>query len=269
MYSLRSRYWPAYTWKIQTSFSSEIDGKISNELNITQSDFKRMYFNIFHKINASFYHLQKLKENQDIAIAIGRELAKLELPDTSGLSGIAGVPYEPIEYEYEALLVTIKSALDFISIFISASLGTKGDNILSLLNEIKSKKPKPNTLEEKIYSYLESSQFSTIFDNFRDPDSKAGKKSYRNYAVHKGSLPVGTTNVPINNPEASILLTKVLNPNEAEPHTSLLNSQNLIDYCEIHFYKTCDVFIGILSLVMDRKFVPGPKKSIYELRKTS
>ncbi len=227
MHSARSIYWPAYTWKIQTSFSSKIDGKISPELKISKEDFQKLYFDIFHKINASFYHLQRLKENQDVAVGIGKEMAKLRFPGTENLPGIAGVPHEPIEYEYEAFLVTVKSALDFITILISKSFGRKEDNIISLLSALKSRRPKQNTLEEEIYLFLENSQHTPLFDSFRDPDSKLGKKSNRNFAVHKGSLPVGTINVPINNPHASVLLVKALNPNAADPHTTLLNSPNL------------------------------------------
>ena len=262
MYMQRSEYWPAYTWEIQTSYSKDIESKISSELKISKEDFRTMYFNIFHKINASFYHLQRLKKNQETAIKIGQAMAKIKIPGTESMIGIASVPYEPIEYEYETLLGTIKSTLDFISILVASGFGRKEDNILILLNNIKFLKLKKGSLEKKVYTFLKNDQFTDLFESFRNPSKDL--KSKRNFATHKGPLPIGTINIPINNPSASILLVKAIDPNDPNPHSSLLNSADLVKYCENQFYQTCDLLIGILSILVKKQLRPGQKVSVYE-----
>jgi hypothetical protein len=264
MYTQRSKYWPAYTWKIQTSYLNDIGSKIPSELKISKEDFGRMYFYIFHKINASFYHLQRLKENQEIAIKMGQVLAKIKISGTEKMIGIAGVPYEPIEYEYETFLVTTKSALDFIAILVSNSFGHKEDNISALVAMGRSRELDPDSLEEKVYGIVENDRFTELIDSFKNPGKD--KKSRRNFATHKGTLPVGTINIPINNPNASTLLTKALDPNESDSHSLLPSSSDLVDYCENQFYQTCDLLISILSILLGSQLKPGPKNSVYEQR---
>jgi hypothetical protein len=268
MYTQRSKYWPAYTWKIQTSYSSNFKGKLSHEIKISDGDFEKIYFGVFDKINASFYHLEQLKENEKIAVQMGKKLAKVKIPGTEGMMGIAGSPYEPIGYEYEAFLVTIKSALDFIAILISKGFGRNEDNIISLANNIQVNSANPSSLEGKIYALLNASLFKTFIDGYKG--NKPGQKSKRNYATHDGSLPIGTINIPINNPLAPPLLSKALDPNKTDPHASLLSAQNLVEFCEDQFYKLCDFFIEILGLLANSKLKPGPEGSVYnqKLQKT-
>lgn len=266
MYTQRSKYWPAYTWEIQKSYSKNIKDKITSELKLSKGDFGEMYSNVFHKINASFYHLQRLKENQEIALKIGQTMVKIKIPGTEKMIGVAGVPYEPTGYEYETFIVTIKSALDFISILIAKSFGWKEDNILSLINRIKLRKVNTKQiLKEKICAFLENYQFTELIGSFKKPGQ--GRKSKRDFTVHKGPLPVGTINIPINNPKATTLLTKALDPNDPKPHFSSQNTPDLIKYCEDQFYQTCDLFTGILSILSDNQFTPGPKVSVYEQRR--
>lgn len=264
MYTQRSKYWPAYTWKVQTSYSSDVKGKIVNEFKILDADFEKIYFNIFDKINASFYHLERLKENEDIAIQMGKEMAKIRIPGTEGMIGIAGSPYEPIGYEYEAFLVTIKSALDFLAILLAKGFSRSEDNIISLVNSIGINNVDSSTLEGKIYTLLNNKQFKTFINGYRG--NKPGVKSKRNFSTHDGSLPVGTINIPINNPRASLLLSKALDPNSSDPYKSLPQSQNLVEFCEEQFYQTCDLLIGILSLITNTSLRPGPKSSVYKQR---
>lgn len=262
MYTQRSKYWPAYTWKIQTSYSSKIKSNLLPEFNISESEFEKHYFDIFHKINASFYHLEHLKENEQIALETGKAIAKIKIPGTEGLAGIAGSPYEPIEYEYEALLGTIKSALDFMSILLAKGLSRKEDNIVSLANNLAKSKTTTTSLEGKINKLL-NSKYKLFIDEYKG--NKPGSKSKRNFATHQGSLPTGTINIPINSP-TSPLLSKALNPNDPYPHSSVRTAQNLTEYCEDQFYKTCDLLIEILNLITSAKLDPDQKLSVYQKR---
>lgn len=264
MYTQRSKYWPAYTWKIQTSYSSLIKGKLSDEFIISETEFEKIYFDIFDKINASFYHLERLRENEEFAVQLGKELAKIEIPGTEGMIGIAGSPYEPIEYEYEAFLITIKSALDFVSILLAKGLNRKEDGIVSFTNNIQTNNTDPSTLKGKIYALLCSPKYVTFINEYKG--NKPGSKSKRNFATHQGSLPIGTINIPINNPKSEPLLSKALNPNDPEPHLSIRTSPNLVEYCENQFYQACDLLVEILSLISNNKFEQGEKSSVYQQR---
>jgi hypothetical protein len=263
MYSQRSKYWPAYTWKIQTSYSSSIKNNVLDEFAISVADFEKIYFAIFSKINASFYHLENLKENEEFAVRLGKEMAKIQLPKMEGIRGVAGISYEPIQYEYEALLATIKSALDFISILLAKGLNRKEDDIISLTRNIQIKNIDPHSLKGKACNLL-SSKYKTFISEYKG--NKPGSKSKRNFATHQGSLPIGTINVPINNPSASPLLSKALDPNGSDLHASIRTSQNLVEYCENQFYQTCDLLIEILSLISNNKLEHGPKSSVFQQR---
>ncbi len=263
MYMQRTKYWPAYTWKIQTSYSSLIKGKLSSGFIISELDFEKIYFNIFDKINASFYHLERLKENEEFAVQLGKELAKIKIPGTEGMVGIAGSPFEPIGYEYEAFLVTIKSALDIISMLLAKGLNRNEDDIVSLTLNLQKKKTSPLTLEGKT-NLLLNNKYKTLIDEYIG--NRTGPKSKRNFATHQGSLPIGTINIPINNPHQAPLLSKALNPNDPDPHISVGTSPNLIEYCEGQFYLACDLLIEILSLISVNKFEHGPKSSVYQQR---
>lgn len=263
MYSQRSKYWPAYIWDIRTSYTSNIKGKISNEFNVSGIDFEKMYFNIFNKINDAFYHFESLKEAEEIGIQTGKELSKIKIPGTEGMIGIAGSPFEPIGYEYESCLISIKSALDFISILIAKGLNKNVDNIVALDNNIEQiKNFDSSTLEGEIYTLFKKELFKAFIDEYRG--NKSGSKSKRNFATHDGPLPTGTINVPINNPNAEVLPSKALDINNPDPFSSIKESKNLIEYCEDQFYKLCDFFIEILSLISNNNFTYGPKKSVYE-----
>ena len=118
-------------------------------------------------------------------------------------------------------------------------------------------------MKGKIYSLINSSKFAAFINEYKNFENK---KSKRNFATHKGPLPTGTINIPINNPHAQILLSKALDPNSSEPYASIQNSQNLVEFCENHFYQICDLFIEILSLITNTKLNPGQKSSIYQLQ---
>ena len=125
-YAMRQVYWPAYTWQLQTKYLNKIDDrKGALESNGVDIDaFSKYKSDLFNKMNASFYHLQKLKENEETVIELGKKMAEESKKHTpKGVFGIVGTPYEPIDYEYEALLVTLKSALDIMAMMLSQPSG--------------------------------------------------------------------------------------------------------------------------------------------------
>src|SRR6266403_4957281 len=107
-YAMRQLYWPDYTWGIQTQYLRVIDAKKAElaQRGVDTETLKKRLSDLFNKINASFYHLKKLEENEETIIELGKEMAQKTQPRTPrGVFGIIGTPYEPIDYEYEALLV--------------------------------------------------------------------------------------------------------------------------------------------------------------------
>jgi len=240
-----------------------LKGKLLHEFEISDENFEKMFFNIFDKVNASFYHLEKLKENENIAIETGKELAKIKIPGTENMMGIAGSPYEPIGYEYETFLITIKSTLDFIAILLSLGFNRSEDNIAEFVKRMQSPNINLSPFERKILGVLNITKYASLINSFRN---QGDQKSKRNYATHKGSLPIGTINIPINNPNASLLLSKALNPNASDPHVSIFSEQDLADFCEEQFYTTCDFLIEILNILTENRLIPGPKSSLYAER---
>jgi hypothetical protein len=267
MYSLRSKYWPAYTWKIQTSYLKDFKGSLTTESKISQDEFNSQLSNILDKINASFYHLQRLKENQDIAVKLGQALAEIKVPGMENLAGVAAAPYEPIGYEYESFLITVKSALDLIAILIATTFGKSERDIVSLVTNTNLNSLQKRSTIEKVFSLLKKKQFVDFIEEYKDPDKLQNKRSKRNFATHHGSLPIGTTNVPINNRKASILMVKPIDHNITPSDFFPQNTPDLTEFCNLHFYHLCNMFIGVLSILLDNKFKHGPKKSVYDARK--
>jgi len=264
MYSLRSKFWPAYTWKIQTTYLNEYKDSLTKESKISQEEFKHRLSDIFEKINASFYHLEKLKEDQQVAVDMGKKLAKIIMPGTENLPGIAGAPYEPIGYEYESFLITVKTMLDLVATLITKCVGRGEDNIISLISNIDLEKLREESLERKIMTFVKSDYFKEFLEDYRNPKDDKNKSTKRNFAAHHGSLPLGTTNVPINNPRASVILVKPIDHNATDPDHFPKNAPDLVDYCDDHFYQACDLFIGVISILLNNEFKAGRKSSVYE-----
>lgn len=84
IYASRNKYWPAYTWKMQTSYLQAIDEDVLKHYPLSEKEFKSLLGSIFNKINASFYHFPRLKENQEIAIETGKQLAQMQHPEVKG-----------------------------------------------------------------------------------------------------------------------------------------------------------------------------------------
>jgi len=264
-YAMRQLYWPSYTWPVQTASLNKIEDKQqalkANGVDVVT--FLQRKTDLFNKINASFYHLQKLKENEQSIISLGKEVAKKSKEHTpKGVMGIVGTPYEPIEYEYEALLVTLKSGLDILAMMLAQPSGLGSDNIVSLTNDANQVK-RPDELLSKVKTLLSKSEHSITIDEFRNKD---GVSSKRNHAVHKGSLPTGTINIQYTAESADIGVLKTRTMDVGGDMPNVLKQQSLDEYAEGLFYAVCDLIIDGLELLVGQPLPRGEKLSVYEAR---
>lgn len=258
-YAARRIYWPAYTWPVQTSYAGIIvknEAKIFASLSgINKDDLINHLSDLFNKINATFYHLQQLKTSERKAVEMGLKLASISPSGFKKSIGVASSYYEPTQYEYEALLISAKTAMDILTIIIAKSIGRHEDSIVSLLHNLNQTK-NLSVIEIKLKVALNN--FSIFIDTFSKNVSK------RNYAVHNGSLPIGTINVPINNPHAPIINSKAHDPRSpiSEQMRKVHQVINLEDYCENVFYSMADIAVDCLEILLDTKFNKGTKTSL-------
>lgn len=264
-YAMRQVYWPAYTWQLQTKYLNNVDArKNALESNGVDVDaFIKYKSDLFNKINASFYHLQKLQENEQAVIELGKNMAKESKKHTpKGVFGIVGTPYEPIDYEYEALLVTLKSALDITAMMMSQPSALHSDNIVSLLND-GGQARQPNKFLVAVNELLAKEEHTRTIDEFRNKD---GVSSKRNYAVHKGSLPTGTINIQFTAERTEIGILKTRTMEVAGGVADFRKQQSLDDYVTDLFYATCDLIIDALSLLVGETLPKGKRTSVYKER---
>lgn len=260
-YAIRQVYWPAYTWSLQTEhLNKTIDREDAFKTNgIDVETFNKHRSSLFNKINASFYHLQKLKENENLVLELGKRMAEESKKSIKqGVIGIVGTPYEPVDYEYEALLVTLKSALDITAMMLSQPSGLNSDNIGSLFKEGEEAE-KPNSFLVQVNQLLKA--HNETINEFRN---RNGQRSKRNHAVHQGSLPTGTINhqFTAQHPEIGVLKTRVMGVGGGMPR--LKEQKTLDDYTTNLFYNTCDLIIDALSLLVGEALPRGPRCSVYE-----
>lgn len=264
-YAMRQAYWPSYTWQIQTAHLNKVDDikQALEERGVDVELFKKRKSDLFNKINASFYHLQKLKENEEIIISHGKKMAEKSQEHTpKGVLGIVGMPYEPIDYEYEALLVTLKSGLDIVAMILAQPSNLSADNIASLLNDAQQAKH-PNDFLAKVIKLLAEDEHVKVVDEFKNKD---GVSSKRNYAVHKGSLPTGTINIQYTSDNANIGILKTRTLDVAGEMADFRKQQNLDDYATGLFYATCDLIIEALEILVGYELLKGLRMSVYEAR---
>lgn len=264
-YAMRQMYWPSYTWQIQTAHLNKIDDKKQalEKRGIDLELFKKRKTDLFNKINASFYHLQKLKENEETIVALGKKMAEKSKGHTpKGVLGIVGMPYEPIDYEYEALLVTLKSGLDIVSMILAQPSDLGSDNIASLLNDAQQAK-RPNDFLTSVVKLLAKEEHTKVIDEFKNKD---GVRSKRNYAVHQGSLPTGTINIQYTADNADIGILKTRTLDVGGELADFRKQQSLDDYATGLFYATCDLAVEALELVVDQELPKGQKMSVYAAR---
>lgn len=263
--SLRHQFWPAYTWGIQTKQLKDFDKNdpYFTKYGIDIELIKTTFSDLFDKINSSFYHLQMQKAHEEQITEIGKRIAKASQPNLpGGVLGIAGMPYEPINYEYEAMLVTLKSAIDIVVMIITPVCGLppRVDSLYRLLEQVKKVK-QPNDFFSKIQVLLASQNVQQVINEFSDSPSV---KSKRNYAVHRGSLSTGTINVQYahHTQQTGILKSKAVTV--GAKMSDLRTTPDLEDYCTSLFYNTCDFLMDTLELVTNKKLLRGQKMSIHE-----
>ena len=267
-YAMRQVYWPSYTWQIQTKYLNKIDeSRQTLESNGGDVDlFNKHKSDLFNKINASFYHLEKLKENENTVINLGKKMAeesKKHMPDR--VFGIVGTPYEPIEYEYEALLVTLKSALDITAMMLAQPSKLGSDNIASLFND-SSQAKRPNSILSAVKNLLTKDEHRKIIDEFKNKD---GVHSKRNYAVHQGSLPTGTINIQFTAASTEIGILKTRTMEVGGGMADFDKQQSLDDYATELFYSVCDLIVEGLELLVGQTLPKGSRMSVYEERRAT
>lgn len=266
-YTMRQRYWPGYTWQIQTECLNKVDeyAKSLENNGVNLKEFGKRKADLFNKINASFYHLQKLKENEESIISLGKKMAKESQKHApENVLGIVGTPYEPIDYEYEALLVTLKSTLDIIAMMLSQPSGLKSDNIISLVNDLQQTR-RPNKFLTKAIALLTKEEHAKIISEFKNKD---GQSSKRNYAVHQGSLPTGTINIQFTAGSTEIGVLKTRTIEVGGDMMDFRKQQSLEEYATNLFYATCDIVVEGLELLIGKKLPKGQKMSVYDARKS-
>jgi hypothetical protein len=266
-YALRELYLSAYTWTIQTNYLKFIEQK-KQELTSRSIDSEALKLHLpdlFDKINASFYHLQKVKESEQLITDLGKEVAKKSQVNTpTGTLGIFGATYEPIGYEYEALLVTLRSALDLLAIILASILGSKSDDIMKLTNELDLTKQSEG-LRSELKSFFDTDTRRKLVSEFRNSN---GTKSRRNHAVHAGSLSTGTINIQFvaDRPDMGVLKAKAM-PVSGDLG-KMTTEQDLDDFCSTLFYDTCELLMDALEIILAEKLARGKKMSVYEAKRS-
>ena len=266
-YALREIYWPHYTWNIQTKKTDLINSKtkllVKRNINIKQLQQNWSY--LFDKINASFYHLEKLKENEKIITDLGKKMASKKIKRTpNNLLAMIGLTFEPINYEYESILVSIKSTLDILGIIISPACGmNKTDNILVVVDNFTNQKVNKKYLIT-LKKHFQKSSSNKLLNEYRKKNDKPSK---RNFTVHQGSLPTGTLNIQFlgGNPQITIKKTTI-NGNEIAKFSK---NKSVVEYCEWLFYSTCNFIIHALEIVFDEQLSHGEKISVYQAKNTN
>lgn len=266
MYALRELYWPHYTWLAQTSYLKILERKKVDLKNKgVDLDFLKLQLStLFNKINGSFYHLQRIKENEKLIIGLGTEVArKGQSKIPAGTLGIFGASYEPIGYDYEAMLVTLRSSLDILAIIFSSIINSKSNDIMKLSNEMK-QVSKVTGFKAQIKKFLDSQNFLKLINEFKNDK---GIKSRRNYAVHAGSLSTGTINIQFISGDSKIGVIKSKAVPVKSVNQPLPKEQDLDDFCTTIFYETCDVLLSGIELVIEESLPVGERNSIFEIKR--
>jgi len=264
-YAMRQLYWPSYTWLIQTESLNRLEDRQPDleSRGINLEKFTKQKADLFNKLNASFYHLQKMRDNESVVIELGKEMAEEARQNTpNGIHGIIGTPYEPIEYEYEALLITLRSALDIFAIIMAEPTGLSSDNIMSLLNDGQQQR-NPSALLQSTLTILTNDKNTKTINEFRNQN---GIKSKRNYAVHQGSLPTGTINIQFARHATDIGVLKTRTMEVDGSIADFTQQQSLDDYAANLFYSVCDLIIEALEVLVGWQLPKGGKCSVYEER---
>lgn len=266
MYAIRELYWPHYTWLAQTNYLKIVEKKQEKlfKQGIDPKLLREKLSSLFSKINSSFYHLQRIKENEELITELGKQVAKKgQTKISTRIIGTFLATYEPIAYEYEAILVTLKTALDILAIIFSSIIRSGSDDILKLAHEM-SEVQKTSGFKTKLKKFFSDKKLQEVIKEFK---KNGHVKSRRNYAVHDGDLSIGTINLQFVAGSSDIRVIKSKAMPVGKSDKPLTQVQDLDVFCTTLFYDVCHIILSGLELVLDENLPRGEKKSIFEIKR--
>ena len=255
-YKIRHRYQSDYFWNTRMKVNAIFNDGSNNVMkDISESkngfsdadEFRKRLFNSFDKINAIFYHLEKLKEEEELVMQLSGKIAE-ESEKINKNPGVIVTPLESINYEFESFIMQAKACLD---VFCYA-VGYYYKNVARFSTFEKMIK---NCNAKKLLKILDSNEYEFLVKEFI---SKEQEKSKRDFSSHYGSLPVGQLNMPINSNGQKILKSFIvdhLGKKESLPKKPIEIEQ----YCNDVFYEICEFMVTVLETLFDEKFERGKK----------
>lgn len=267
-YKRRNRYWLDYFWHVRLE-SNNLFNNISHtglksiqerEGNYTNPQSMRTYLlDSADKINACFYHLERLKaeERSIIKLATRLDRAKDMPPNVMGISGF---PTEVIDHEVEAFFWAFESSLEIfargISYYFNGEATFKKLSTFLRNTKVESKKA------QKIIGILEENRFQPIF---KEVEPGHPQKSKRDLISHFRSLKMVQTNLQFTSRGYAILKAQFREYGSPDP---LIEKPISIErYCTDLLYLLCDLQIEILGAIFETKYTHGKKMSVWQARK--
>lgn len=255
--SRRATYRSNYFWlarvKINSIFTKE-DNKTIKIIKNREgySDIKvlsKYFLDSSDKINACFYHMNKLIEEENWLIENGQKVA-FESEKVNPNPGILCAPLESINYELEAFFLQAYSSLEIFSkgigfIFKNESKFHTIETILSNFNN--------DAKAKKILEVFNNKKYSDLINEFKKSGGTKLEKSRRDYLSHLGMLPMCQINIPLN---SNTNLSVSMLPSHINQYDKAIKTK---DYIESLFYLLCDFLIEILEIIFDIKIKPGRK----------
>ena len=248
---LRNKHRSSYFWKTRLNIN---DYWNKNPKSIP-SGVREIFFDSFDKINAVFYHLQKINEQEDLILQVGSKLRKIT--NIESPPGVAGITHEPISYEFELFIMQSSACLEVFSRAVSICFKNESgfrELKKSLINVKKAK-------ATQIVRCLEKKKYTSLMKEFIKEKGSSGRQNRRDYSVHFGTLNTGTINIPIASPQKVIrsYVTEL-----SKNNTSPFGAQDLISFCKNYFYLLCDLIREILEILFSVKLEKGMKTSTLE-----
>lgn len=253
--NIRHKHRSLYFWQVRM----EINKLWNNNPQMVTNYTKNAFFDVFDKINTAYYHLQRIIEEENLIIKIAQQLNNYNEIDSP--SGIAGITYEPISYEFEAFIIQSYACLEIFSrtvtIMFKNESGFSGLK-KSLLNVKKTK-------ATKLVKLFEKDKYVPLMREFLKDKGTSGRENRRDYSVHFGKLWTGTINVPI---AGSQKIIKSYVTELSKKNISPFDSQNLVEFCEDKFYLMCDLIKDSLEILFEADLNTGSKKNSSQRTKT-
>lgn len=262
-YAARTRYWSHYMWPARDTVNKYLTGEPSilqanSKGRSSTGKLRNLILEGLDKLNASFYHLVKLRENEELPIKIGGDFAAAAGPLNPGWHGMVGLPYEPVGYEYEAIVVQSKAAFDLCGSAIAYYLDLNFRDVKGLRPALEqSKHPKAHALSAQ----FKSEKYTRLYDELNDKD---GEHSKRNWLEHYGTLPVGEVHINYYGKDQAVNKAVVRPHGKTGPPTPTMppNYQSVDDYCTDLFYLVCDFVLDVYAILFDLGIRAGERESV-------